>query len=93
VDPEQVTDVGVTAAPVTGAATLKEKVGAVRLEQFTGTLKVALMGAPTATSAAPRAGDVEDTKMGVVSGTVIVSRPQPEIETARSVSADKNHVL
>jgi len=56
-------------------------------------LKVTLMGAPTATPAAPRAGDVEDTKGGVVSGTLIVSRPQPAIETATSVSADKNHVL
>jgi hypothetical protein len=89
VDPEQVTDVGVTAAPPPATATVKvDAVG-----QLTSLLKVALMGAPNATPAAPRRGEVEDTKGRVVSGTLIVSRPQPAIETARSVSADKNHVL
>jgi hypothetical protein len=92
VDPEQVT-APPTAVPPAGI-TVKIKVDAVRLEQFTGTLKVALMmGALKATSPVPGRGTAEVTKMGVVSGTLIVSRPQPAMETARSVNADKNHVL
>jgi hypothetical protein len=92
VAPEQAT-VGneVAAAPPPATATVKVDVDV--LGQLTSLLKVALMGAPMATPGAPRVGDVEATKGGVVSATLIVSRPQPAIETARSVSADKNHVL
>jgi hypothetical protein len=88
VDPEQVT------APATAAppATLTVKVDVVRVAQLTALLKVTLMGAPWATPAAPREGTVESTYGGVVFAILIVSRPQPAIVMARSVSADKIHV-
>jgi hypothetical protein len=68
------------------------KVDVVRVEQLTGLLNITLTGAPRATPAAPREGTVESTWGGVVSGTLMVSRPQPAIEMDRSVSADKNQV-
>jgi hypothetical protein len=91
VAPEQATVGNEVAAAPPATATVKVDVDV--LGQLTSLLKVALMGAPMATPGAPRVGDVEATKGGVVSATLIVSRPQPAIETARSVSADKNHVL
>jgi hypothetical protein len=57
VEPEHVT-VPVTAAPPSGVTV---KVPVVRVEQVTGSLKVALSGAFKATPAAPRAGIVETT--------------------------------